>query len=75
MKERINHPDHYVANGVEVIDFVEAYRLPFHLGAVVKYIARAGRKDSSEYIEDLKKAQWYLDRYVVWMTKEREGEI
>jgi len=59
----INHPPHYKAGNVETIDFIEAKQLGFHLGNVVKYISRAGIK-SHNPLEDLKKAQWYLNRYV-----------
>lgn len=58
----INHPAHYNKGKIEVIDFIEDQQLPFHLGNVVKYIARAGSK--GDKLEDLKKARWYLDRYI-----------
>lgn len=61
----VNHPKHYTKNGIEVIDFIEAYELGFRLGNAVKYIARAGEKDPAKRIEDLKKARWYLDREIV----------
>src|SRR3990167_10057009 len=64
----VNHPAHYNVNGVEVIDVVEAYGLGFHLGNVVKYVLRAERKGG---LEDLRKAQWYLNRIVAEM--ERDG--
>ncbi len=60
----VNHPAHYNTGGVEVIDLIEAYQLGFHLGNVVKYIARAGRKGPEKRLEDLKKAQFYLNRYI-----------
>lgn len=59
----INHPSHYTDGKYEVIDFIEDYRLPFHLGNAVKYICRAGKKDPDKYVEDLKKALWYLRRW------------
>lgn len=58
----IDHPSHYNKGKIEVIDFIEDQQLPFHLGNVVKYIARAGSK--GDKLEDLKKARWYLDRYI-----------
>lgn len=58
----IDHPTHYAFSNIEVIDAIEAWELGFHLGNVVKYVARAGRKGSS--LEDLKKARWYLDREI-----------
>lgn len=58
----INHPTHYTRGKIEVIDFIEDQQLPYHLGNVIKYIARAGYK--GDKLEDLKKARWYLDRYI-----------
>lgn len=58
----VNHPSHYNKGKIEVIDFIEDQGLSFHLGNVVKYVARAGSK--GDKLEDLKKAQWYLDRYI-----------
>lgn len=45
---------------------IEAWRLGFHLGNAVKYIARVtlGGKQGGSRLEDLKKARWYLDREI-----------
>ena len=65
MKESINHPDHYGGdNTYEAIKVIEAWELDFSLGNTIKYISRAGKKDKSKEIEDLKKALWYLDRKI-----------
>lgn len=62
---KIDQPEHYHANkGLAAIDAIEAWELGFHLGNVVKYVARAGRKDGSTKLEDLLKAQWYLAREI-----------
>ena len=58
----VNHPTHYTAARIEVIDFLEAWNLPFHLSNTIKYICRAGKKDPGRTIEDLEKAEWYLKR-------------
>lgn len=50
------------SNGAEVIDLTE--HLSFCAGNVVKYVCRAGKKDSDKHVEDLKKARWYLDREI-----------
>lgn len=65
-KEQINHPDHYGGkdNPFEVIKVIRAWGLTFSLGNVVKYIARAGKKDPSKRIEDLHKAMWYLQEEI-----------
>lgn len=63
MSDPVNNPQHYKApNGIETIDVIESFGLGFHLGNVVKYILRAGRKD--HLLQDLRKARWYLDRDV-----------
>jgi len=61
----VNHPQHYGGenNVYEVIKVIEAWNLGFKLGNVIKYIARAGKKDSC-HIEDLEKAAWYLNREI-----------
>jgi hypothetical protein len=56
----INQPPHYKTGGIETIDFIEAKELNYHLGNVVKYISRAKHKNNT--LEDLEKAQWYLNR-------------
>jgi len=72
-KEAVNHPDHYLHGGIEVIDVIEAFNLDFCLGNVVKYILRAGRKDPNKEIEDLNKASWYLNRRIQELEKDRNN--
>jgi len=59
----VNHPPHYKAGGFETIDFIEAKDLNYRLGNVVKYVSRAGKK-SSDPVQDLEKAAWYLQREI-----------
>lgn len=72
----VDHPTYYNSGKIEVIDFIEDQNLGFHLGNVVKYIARAGKKksglmtDREKTLQDLKKAAWYLNRYIELQTKE-----
>lgn len=62
MSEEVNHPEYYTADGLEAIDVIESFDLNFHLGNVIKYVLRAGRKCCA--MKDLQKAKWYLDRQV-----------
>ncbi len=64
--ESVNNPEHYGGkqNTYEAIKVIEAWGLNFHLGNVIKYISRAGKKDKTKYKEDLLKAKWYLDRLI-----------
>ena len=67
VKDNVNHPSHYKVGGIETIDFIEAKSLNYNLGNVVKYLTRADHKGNK--IEDLKKAQWYLNREVSKLGK------
>jgi Protein of unknwon function (DUF3310) len=69
MTESIDHPPHYGSKDdpYEAIKVVEAWGLDFHLGNVVKYISRAGKK--GDILEDLKKARWYLERKIENLEK------
>lgn len=64
MSDIINSPSHYTDGGIETIDFIEAKKLNYHLGNVVKYVSRAGKKDPAKKLEDLEKARWYLEREI-----------
>ena len=69
----VDHPEHYGGedNPYEAIKVIEAWDLDFHLGNVVKYISRAGKKHDRP-LEDIRKAKWYLDR---WLEKETKDGI
>ena len=58
----VNNPAHYTVGGIETIDFIEAKKLGYNLGNVVKYLTRADHKGNK--MEDLRKAQWYLTREI-----------
>ena len=64
----VNHPSHYNSTSIEVIFVIESFHLNFHLGNTIKYILRASYK--SDILMDLKKARWYLDRYISNIEKE-----
>ena len=59
----VEHPEHYcLGSGAELIEFIES--LPYCRGAARKYIYRAGKKDPTKLIEDLRKARWMIDREI-----------
>lgn len=62
--DNVNHPPHYKIGGIETIDFIEAKGLDnhYHLANAIKYISRAPYKNN--YLEDVKKAAWYLQREI-----------
>jgi hypothetical protein len=72
-QQMIDNPPHYVkGRKIQPIEAIEGWSLCHHLGCVVKYIARTGRKVPSYHnpflgqspLGDLKKAEWYLMREI-----------
>lgn len=67
--DMVNHPPHYNSGKIEVIEIMEdqlsseEYR-GYIKGQVLKYITREHHKNG---LEDLKKAQWYLNRLIKYM--------
>ena len=62
----VNHPSHYETGKFECIDVMEEALgrdvvKGFCIGNAFKYLYRAKRKNG---LEDLKKAQWYLNRVI-----------
>jgi len=66
--DRVNHPEHYVSDpsGIECIQITRHRN--FNVGNAIKYLWRAGLKQSgirepgqdTKQIEDLEKARWYI---------------
>lgn len=73
-QEKIDHPPHYTFGTIEPIDVIEDWDLDYHEGCAVKYIARAGLKEGSSELEDLKKAQWYLGRKIQNLQTEEDAD-
>lgn len=69
----VNHPDHYGGkeNQYEVVKVCENWDLDkdAYLFNVVKYVARAGKKNPEKELEDLTKALWYLNRKIENLKK------
>lgn len=68
----VSHPSHYTDGSIEVIDYIEDKGFGYHLGNAIKYISRAGKKDPSKETEDLRKAVWYIERYIELKENEHE---
>ena len=70
MSDSVNHPAHYGGDTTyEAIKVIEAWELDFNLGNAVKYIARAGKKPGVDELEDLRKANWYLERRIAQVAR------
>jgi len=58
----VHHPSHYNNGSIEAIDVIVDWKLGFHLGNVIKYIARYRHKGDPK--GDLMKAREYLDDFI-----------
>lgn len=72
-EEVVDHPEHYLAGGIETIDVIKAKLnkeefIGFLKGNVIKYITRAGKK-KEDYIIDFRKARWYLDYLIAYLEE------
>ena len=72
----VDHPAHYNEyEGFEVINVIEQVtpkydeRVGYHIGNALKYIMRAPFKGKT--VEDLEKAQWYLNRAISLMKEDK----
>ena len=72
MKEKINHPVHYNSGKFEAIDIIDSagHAEGFCMGNAIKYLMRAKHKEN--YLEDLKKARWYLDYWIKVVEENKE---
>jgi len=71
--DMVNHPRHYISEtGLEVIDVIEAFTFDLKgieatdTGNIIKYICRWKQKNG---LEDLKKAQWYINHLIKHVEK------
>ena len=75
-KEEVNHPERYGGDTTyECVKVLEAWMNPeeykgFLKGNAIKYLCRAGKKD--EIIQELKKADWYINKLIEKESKEKE---
>lgn len=73
--DNVEHPFHYTQGGIECIDAMES---AFGADAVAdfcicnafKYLYRCRHKGKTE--EDVKKAQWYLSKYLSIADKDKK---
>lgn len=68
--DKVNNPAHYTAGGIETLDYIKAKVKDYPsyaAGNILKYVSRYEHKNG---IEDLKKAQFYLNDLIEWMESE-----
>lgn len=75
MSDAVNRPSHYTDGNIEVIEYIEDKKLGYCLGNAVKYISRAGKKDPAKEIEDLQKADWYINRRIMELEQKENAVV
>lgn len=71
MTDNVNNPIHYGQGKIECIDYIEDFLdeeeyIGYLRGTIAAYLHRWRYKNG---FEDLKKAQWYLNRLIAVMEK------
>ena len=75
IKDNVNHPSHYTQGAIECIDAIkEATKGLFGIeavctGNIIKYVWRWKFKNG---VEDLRKAEWYLQRLIKEATSNKK---
>lgn len=76
IRNNVEHPNHYQSKtGLEAIDAIEAFTFDlagieaFDTGNALKYLCRWKKKNG---VEDLKKAQWYINHLINHIEKENK---
>ena len=78
MSDKVNHPSHYTAGGVECIDGIEAACTGltglegYCTGSTLKYLWRWKHKNG---LEDLHKARWFLNRLIQHLEERAWGWV
>jgi hypothetical protein len=74
MKDMVNNPPHYNQSGIECIEAIGAatdtYFRYYLQGNIIKYLWRFDYKGKP--LEDLKKAQWYLNKLIEVVEEDEE---
>lgn len=75
MSSKVDHPEHYNFGKMETLDLIDNFSTPeeydgFLKGNIIKYLHRYNFKNG---LEDLEKAQWYLNK-LIDVFKERMEE-
>lgn len=74
LDDKIN-PSHY-GGDIQPIEFMQSQMADiefrgFLKGNIIKYVARAGKKENTSAVEDLLKAK----RYIEWLIMSFEGNV
>jgi len=73
-EDMVNSPAHYNKAGIETIDMIESVTgdgfEAYLQGNILKYLCRYKYKNG---VEDLRKANWYLNRLIKTIGEDEDG--
>ena len=61
-KDNIN-PSYYIGSKIQLADIIDEFNLDWYQASILKYVIRC--KHKGKKMEDLQKAKWYLERYIL----------
>lgn len=64
----VNSPAHYARLQPQPIEVIVAWKLNYLRGTAIKYLARAGFKDGTDQVDDLRKAASFINREISLLT-------
>ena len=76
MIDNVNNPTHYTQGEIECIDCIKAATVnkvgieAFCVGNAIKYLFRYENKNG---LEDVRKAQWYINRLIQELEEKKEN--
>ena len=76
MIDNVNNPTHYTQGEIECIDCIKAATVnkvgieAFCVGNAIKYLFRYENKNG---LEDIRKAQWYINRLIQELEEKKEN--
>lgn len=68
-QDKVNRPNYYCKQGIELGEVLYVWGIPHRRASAVEYIMRAGEKDASTEIEDLRKAIRNLEMEIDFLQR------
>lgn len=63
MSEDNINPTYYIGSKIQLADIIDEFNLDWYQASILKYVIRC--KHKGKKTEDLQKAKWYLERYII----------
>ena len=74
LDDPVNHPSHYTSGKIEVIDFIEDQKMPYHLGNACKYLGKGCEELLREADQQMKENIEYERTNPHWFSPSKEED-